>query len=508
MDVFSILNLHDVEVKNSPRDAFFTDLNLTPIIEEISNIWGRDVLDFYRYFPYDKESEAYRREVLKDLKAPDVYETFLKGWLLIQDSKDARERGEKARQGIQKSVWLVNEVAYFCEAVSLAYNKVNECFFESYGMNTFKTMIKAFVESDRFKKMSESSLSIREQINSAQFTLTYDNSRVVFTNSAYSDTEGCDGSASRLIEALMRLKPDAEPCIRSPFADNDDLVGMEYELVQLFLKKNPEISKNVQQFYKDFHEYGAGWIFRFFEELTFYLSFIKFTKSMEDLGAVFSIPSEDDAQEIKATGLYDLALFITNNKRGKVVVSNDFLYEEDEQFFVLTGPNQGGKTTFARSLGQLVFFTKMGLMVPAESANLHYFSSLVTHFSVEESVETGRGKLMEELVRLAPMMEHSGENSFVIINELFTTAANYDAVIMRKRVLSHFIKNGCHGIYVTHLTELIDFEKKAVGLCAELNEQGRQTYKIRKEVMEYTNCATNQVNKYDLTYESLKERLQ
>ncbi|MBO7631747.1 MAG: hypothetical protein J6S78_05405, partial [Lachnospiraceae bacterium] len=157
--------------------------------------------------------------------------------------------------------------------------------------------------------------------------------------------------------------------------------------------------------------------------------------------------------------------------------------------------------------GQLIYLTKIGLDVPAVSATLPVYPRIQTHFSVEESVETGRGKLMEELVRLAPMMKDRRRGSFVIINELFTTAANYDAQIMGKRVLEHFIALGCMGIYVTHLKELTDERSGVVSLRAMLDERGVQTFEIQRGAAEDIACAANQVNKYRLTYEQLKERL-
>lgn len=501
MEIFSILDLEDVKEKEAPRDVFFEDLNLSQIIEEISKIWGSDVLNFYRYFPSNKEGEEYRRAITADLLIPGVYETLFKAHGLMEKCKDAGLHGEKARQNITKSVWLINEVAFFSEALLCTYEGLKAVDFSSEGMKTFMSMLKIFVESGRFKKYSETAFEVRKSLDEAKITLTYDNSRIILS------TEPLIDEASSLSKVLKRLRPDYESSMKSPFSDSEELVGMEYELISLFMKKNPGLQKNLEAFFKEYKEYGPGWIFRFYKEITFYLSFIKFSRYINSLGGAMAVPTEDEDANISAEGLYDLALLIANSKRGKTVVSNDFEYLQKEQFFVLTGPNQGGKTTFARSLGQLVFFTKMGLLVPAKRANLHFFSTILTHFSVEESVETGRGKLMEELVRLSPMMETKREDSFVIINELFTTAANYDAVIMGKRVLEHFIGTGCHGIYVTHLAELIDFEDKAVGLCASLDSFGKQTFKIEKRIMEYDNCAEDRIEKYGLSYEKLKERL-
>lgn len=62
---------------------------------------------------------------------------------------------------------------------------------------------------------------------------------------------------------------------------------------------------------------------------------------------------------------YDLALAQVNYCRGKSIVINDYHLDGIERFFVITGPNKGGKTTFARSIGQLVVFSLLGLYVPA-----------------------------------------------------------------------------------------------------------------------------------------------
>ena len=245
----------------------------------------------------------------------------------------------------------------------------------------------------------------------------------------------------------------------------------------------------------------------FQKEIRYYLSFYSFEREMKEKGCSFAAPGKALNGEIEVLGLYDLALACVNLQEDKPVVSNDFCYEKEDTFIVLTGPNQGGKTTFARSLGQLIYFTKMGLDEPAVSAVVSDFTRILTHFSVEESIETGRGKLKEELIRLKPMMQEHFQGAFVIINELFTTAANYDACIMGKKVIQHFIEQGCRGIYVTHLKELTQAHESVVSAKAMVDENKRQTFRVcRGEPLESA-YAINQVNKYQLTYEQIMERL-
>lgn len=213
---------------------------------------------------------------------------------------------------------------------------------------------------------------------------------------------------------------------------------------------------------------------------------------------------------------FDLALFLKKHSAANPVVCNGLSMSDTEQFLVVTGPNQGGKTTYARSIGQIVYFSMMGLPAPCRCVKLPFFRGILTHFSVEESLETGRGKLKEELVRLEPMMKKEEKNCFVVINELFTTAATYDAYIMGKRVMEHFMGQDCKGIYVTHIQELADEgtigdeEHRIVSLvaCVDAENPRQRTYEIRRKKAEGIGYAYGLVEKYHLTYQDLKERLQ
>lgn len=284
---------------------------------------------------------------------------------------------------------------------------------------------------------------------------------------------------------------------------------LEEAIFDTFRKKNPEIFDRIEAFAEKYPSYEEHVILRLEQEIQYYLAFWRFEEKMKEQGFDFCVPDNDRNREMKAEGLYDLALACANCARGRAVVSNDFVYREGERFFVVGGPNQGGKTTFARSLGQLVYFAGMGLDVPAAKANVPYFAALLTHFSAEESLGSGKGKLQEELMRLAPMMKEQAEGAFVIINELFTTAAHYDGCIMGKRVLSHFIEKGCRGIYVTHLKELGNSLEGVTALTAMLDgsRERKRTYKISREKMGDVGYAEDIVNKYGLTYQELHRRL-
>ncbi|MCR5769339.1 MAG: hypothetical protein K6G45_12775 [Lachnospiraceae bacterium] len=496
---FSILNLSAEKHDADGIASFFQDLNLLQVIDKLAKKWGKDVRKLYLYVPATQEEEAYRRAVYGDIKQDAVYQALMTFISKLAEVETLREAGEKVQAHIQKAVWTVREVGAYCSAYDELVRELEQAELTSQGMQRFTRILRGIMDSD-YGKILEKTQALIKQMRELRFVITYDKDRI----SVALGTIPGEGQYSEMLKSKggKGVKP-----FLNPFRTEPSLTELERACLEILIDKNEDFFRDLKNTADSIADYEKSVLKRFEQEIIFYLSFRTLTYDMEKAGFRFATPEPPGMRRMEAEGLYDLALALTLLDTGKEVVPNDFYYDEGESFFVLTGPNQGGKTTFARSLGQLVYFTKMGLDVPARSAKVPHFPDIQTHFSVEESVETGRGKLKEELIRLAPMMDEFKKGTFVIINELFTTAATYDAQIMGKKVLSHFIGLDCMGIYVTHLKELAEVKGGVVSLRAMLDDRRVQTFRILRGEAEDTACAENVVNKYKLTYDQLKERL-
>ncbi len=529
----SILDPVESPYKERRRPAFFTDLNLDRIIDRISRDWGEDEGKYYAYFPADARCEDYRREVYGDIRQEGAYEALCRFTERMKARREVFLKKGAVEQKQQRAVWHIREVADYCGAFGDLYEDMEGMTLRSEGMRQLRAYLGQYLEGARLVRMRSEAAELLEELATFRLVLTYENDRITVAH----------GEVSGEYDAFLeRCFTGQDRRMKGPFETVPELVALEQELLRVFQKKSPDFFRRAELFHRNYELYGDEILLRFASEIGFYLSFCCFERKMGERGFCFCVPvmagrtpggentggqgegpengnegrcgdgraEAGDGQGRKgmyAEGLYDLGLACASLGDGRKVVSNDMEYRAGEGFFVLTGPNQGGKTTFARSLGQMVYLAKMGLDVPAGEAGLYRFTDLFTHFSVEESTETGRGKLMDELERLAHMMADSCRGAFVVINELFTTAANYDACIMGKRVLEHFLSRSCMGIYVTHLGELSRAHPQVVSLKAMLDRQGVQNFKIERGTAAEHADAASQVRQFGLTYEQLRERL-
>lgn len=496
------------EIQERKQPDFFTDLNLDQVVNRIQKCspdYG--VKEYFYAFP-TKEDLVYRQEINRDIKKESLYNGF------VQFSADMRRSADKelsptfSGEPLQGACWQLESAYFYCKAIyelkEMLEAGIEKKEIVAAGLQDLKEFLDELCEETAFAQMKAEAYDIWEMLTGTKFTLEINGNKLRISPMAQ------DGTYEDLLaECFKEYGVVEKGSMHSPFAGDLFLTRLERRLLQAFFSKYPKLEYEVTAFAEKYLEFKDSRILKLEREVQFYLAYYAFQKEWETQGAVFCAPKMIEEGTIEGVAVYDLALACVNYPAEKQVVSNDFTYAEGERFFIVNGPNQGGKTTFARSLGQLIYFAKMGLDVNAKEAKVPYFDRLVTHFSVEESMESGQGKLMEELRRLAPIMNMGCEKSFVIINELFTTAAHYDGCIMGAKVLDYFMKRDCHGIYVTHLRALGEGTKGVVHMTAMLDgsKEHRRTFKISRNEAESSGYAGDIAGKYHLTYAELQERL-
>ena len=138
------------------------------------------------------------------------------------------------------------------------------------------------------------------------------------------------------------------------------------------------------------------------------------------------------------------------------VVTNNILIQNGSDFILLGGINQGGKTSYLRTIGAIQIFFQMGLPLPARYAKISPVSGIYAVFSRKEKTDFYKSKFEDELIELRDNIENLDKESLFLCNEPISGTSFTESYFLSRDALC-MIKSKCaRGIWVTHLYELFD----------------------------------------------------
>ncbi len=522
---FSLLFPEGRTELESQQPVFFGDLQMEGILKAILSRYSEfDLRKYFYTLPGSVNTIYYRQNIYRDLEKND----FL--ILIFKKFSDRMAQSEKCFQyyrqtedEIKKGSYLLLACRHYLAALSLLRDSLKQGDITSQGFQTLLEILDEMNTEKGFIEFSERVETVYSYMNELKLTLLISKKEIRILEEENMEGAGVVDRIHEFMEAFeIPVQKTVPSVVENIFPSPLETSSLETAVVDILRRSNPEVFRKLKQFAEIPFTLEDNIFLNIKNEIVFYISFYEFERQLENAGYQLNYPeiheeiggSLDSGGGLEITQVYDMALAWKNRFSGEKVVKNDICYGDGKRFLVITGPNQGGKTTLARAVGQCVYLMLMGLKAPCQSMKSRFFERIMTHFEAEESVETGAGKLKEELWRLKPMMQDlSGnqKNSFVILNELFTTATTYDARIMAQKVMEHFQNSGCLGIYVTHIQELAD-EKNQPGvqsMVAQVDQEdsGRRTFLILPMEAQGLGYSDSIARKYELDYDQITKRV-
>ncbi len=214
-------------------------------------------------------------------------------------------------------------------------------------------------------------------------------------------------------------------------------------------------------------------------QLRFYAGCARLKRELDSLGVALCYPDMGpEEKRHEAAGLVDAGLAL---KEKRMPVSNDICLTEYNPVLI-TGPNQGGKATFLRSVGIAQVMAQCGMFVPAARYLCPVYQGIFTHFPSGEDESMHRGLLEMELSRLSRLIDGMVPGSLLLMNETFQTTMPGDAKQLAEIIVPALCETKVKVLFVTHLYgyAMAAYQRQNSGTLFLLAQRGgkKNTYRM------------------------------
>ncbi len=492
--------------EESAAPACFHDLNLDQIVETL--VAGRAEYGLKSFFhaPLKRAGAiAYRQDVLRDLEHPALFEAVKSFTRRMREMRGHLASTEKLSYRYQKERWFLETVETYCGAVEQLARDLAAAPLQSQGLLAFHACLTSYTGSSRF-------IVLRKQIAKQQADLSRVTYNLVLKDLSITvrKFEAEADYGAEVLATFEKFKQGDAKDYRVKYPDSLDISHIEAKIHEHLAALYPAEFSALDRFFADYQDYLDEAIGVFDREIQFYIAALEYYEPLKRAGLAICYPKiSEDGKAIFSRDGFDVALAHRLVGQKATVVCNDFELVGAERILVVSGPNQGGKTTFARAFGQMHYLASIGFPVPGREARLFLFDKLFTHFEREEDITTLRGKLEDDLVRIHEVLRAATPDSIVVMNEIFTSTTLSDAMFLGREILGRIAALDALCVCVTFIDELAALNEKTVSMVSGVypDNPAVRTYKIARRPADGLAYALAIAEKHRLTYARLRERL-
>ena len=486
----------------------FKDLLLDQIVDSITV--ERDVYQLRPYFYtplVHLDSIAYRQAVFRDLEDRTFVLHLGVFARHMQRMRDLRSEADQHRHPRQKQRGFVEAVDSYCAAVNILAQDFDAATLGSVALRQFRDYLCEYQKSAVFQALGAESAHLKAGLAEIQYRLQIEGLRI--TVSRYESDPDFGEAVARTFEKFRQNSAVREYHYRLT-PGSEFLTSVEAAILDRVARLFPDTFNELEQYCVRHRNYLDAVIGHFDREIQFYLACREHIERLSAAGVSFCFPElRDDLKEMDCRGVFDLALAAKLAIIPISPVTNDVRLSGAERILVVSGANQGGKTTFARMIGQLHYLARLGCPVPGTVVKLSLVNEVFTHFEREEDLSTLRSKLEEDLVRIHAILERAAPESLLIMNESFSSSTVRDALFLSGEVLRQIMRLDAICVFVTFLDELSTLGPSTVSLVSTVKPEdpSQRTFKIVRQPADGLAYALAIAAKHGLTYERTRSRL-
>lgn len=449
----------------------FADLHLDAALAEAG--------DFQRAVwyapPPELETVAYRQAVVAELRQQEFRDAATRLVAAVTGARRSITAFAQSHYPLPAEVRLALAIERFSGAVSRVAAQLDDLQPAAAGLRELTRYLSEYVAGPEFRQLAGSTVLRRIRQSTVELG--------IHQGMAWADHDvDRPGWGEQIELTFSRFREPGQQATAGWSRPRRGLNHVEAQAIGLVGGLFPELFAELHAFVRARTGFLPATLERLAEELRFYLDFLNLADRLSAHGVSWCLPqlAADTSAPVRVTGMVDLALAAGSEQ---VPVANDLTLTGDERVVFVTGPNQGGKTTFARGFGQLAYLAGLGLPVPARSASLPWSQPVLTHFPAPDDPDHDRGGLADELHRLHEVMAAAGPRALLVFNELFSATSAADALQLSARVMERIRALGCRVVWVTFLEELVLGTPGAVSLVGQVapDDPTRPTFRFRAQ---------------------------
>ncbi len=481
------------------------DLNLDQLIGEVTSRRARyDLAPFFHRPLTAVDAVRYRHEALHDLEQKHLLAAVREFAERMNAWRDCLARIEKGYYAHQREALLLGAVRIYCHAVGDFAVRLATLELRSRAFCGLRDYLAAHVRGPAFTELAAETRRVTKALARIRYTVHVKGGRV--TVGTYEDEADYSAQIAGVFTKFSRA--DAKQ-VRMEVPSPAHMNHVEAQIIDRVELLHEEAFGALHRFCERHADHLDPVVGRFEREIQFYLGYLDYIEPLKAAGLAFCYPRVSArSKQIEVEGGFDVVLAAKRSSERSPVVANNLRLSGPERIFVVTGPNNGGKTTFARMVGQLHYLGSLGLPVPGASARLLLPDRVFTHFEREEDIATLRGKLEDELVRVREILEQATGSSLIVMNESFSSTTLSDALFLGREVIGRITERDCLAVYVTFVDELASLSDATASMVATVSPEDPsvRTFHVVRQPANGLAYAAAVAEKYGLTYEAVRRR--